>query len=68
MNTEELCRDIMDYIESLPPEEIVEEEEEVEFKWDTYHSEVIENHSDDEWDDDDWDDEDDHPNVVYTRE
>lgn len=68
MNTEELCRDIMDYIESLPSEEIVEEEEEVEFKWDTYHSEVIENHSDDEWDDDDWDDEDDHPNVVYTRE
>jgi GTP-binding protein len=68
MNTDELCRDIMDYIESLPPEEIVEEEEEVEFKWDTYHSEVIENHSDDEWDDDDWDDEDDHPNVVYTRE
>ena len=68
MNTDELCRDIMDYIESLPPEEIVEEEDEVEFKWDTYHSEVIENHSDDEWDDDDWDDEDDHPNVVYTRE
>ncbi len=69
MNTEELCRDIMEFIESLPPEEIVEEDEEVEFKWDTYHSEVLESHADDEWDDDDWDDdEDDHPNVVYTRE
>ncbi|MBE1287595.1 MAG: Obg family GTPase CgtA [Alteromonadaceae bacterium] len=69
MNTDELCRDIMEFIESLPPEEIVEEDEEVEFKWDTYHSEVLESHSDDEWDDDDWDDdEDDHPNVVYTRE
>lgn len=69
MNTDELCRDIMEFIESLPPEEIVEEDEEVEFKWDTYHSEVLESHSDNEWDDDDWDDdEDDHPNVVYTRE
>lgn len=69
MNTDELCRDIMEFIESLPPEEIVEEDEEVEFKWDTYHSEVLESHLDDEWDDDDWDDdEDDHPNVVYTRE
>lgn len=69
MNTDVLCRDIMQFIESLPPEEIVEEEEEVEFKWDTYHSEILDSH-DEQWDDDDWDDddEDDHPNVVYTRE
>jgi GTP-binding protein len=67
LNVDELCRDIMNYIETLPVEELTEEEE-VEFQWDSYHERVIAEHSDVEDDDDDWDDEDDHPNVVYTNE
>ena len=58
----------MDFIQSLPAEEEeVEEEEEVDFKWDTYHKNTLEQVDFDD-DDDDWDDEDDHPNVVYTKE
>ena len=67
LNVDELCRDIMNYIETLPVEELTEEEE-VEFQWDSYHERVIAEHSDVDDDDDDWDDEDDHPNVVYTNE
>jgi GTP-binding protein len=67
LETQSLCRKIMDFLQSLPPEEEVEEEDEVDFKWDTYHKNVIEQNSFDD-DDDDWDDEDDHPNVVYTKE
>ena len=67
LNVDDLCRDIMNYIETLPVEELTEEEE-VEFQWDSYHERVIAEHSDVEDDDDDWDDEDDHPNVVYTNE
>lgn len=67
LNVDELCRDIMNYIETLPVEELTEEEE-VEFQWDSYHERVIAEHSDIDDDDDDWDDEDDHPNVIYTNE
>lgn len=67
LNVDELCRDIMNYIETLPVEELTAEEE-VEFQWDSYHERVIAEHSGVEDDDDDWDDEDDHPNVVYTNE
>jgi GTP-binding protein len=72
MNTEQLCHDIMQFIDSLPPvEEVLEEEEDIEFKWDSYHASVMDEHVDVEdfdEDDDDWDEDDDHPNVVYTRE
>lgn len=67
LETQSLCRLIMDFLQSLPSEEEAEQEdeEEVEFKWDTYHRNTMEQA---EFDDDDWDDEDDHPNVVYTKE
>lgn len=68
LETQTLCRKVMDFIQSLPAqEEEVEEEEEVDFKWDTYHKNTLEQVDFDD-DDDDWDDEDDHPNVVYTKE
>ena len=70
LNTDPLCHDIMNFIETLPAEIVSDEEkEDVEFKWDTYHKEALENDFDDFDDDDDDDDEwDDHPNVVYTKE
>ena len=70
LETQSLCRLIMDFLQSLPSEEEAEQEdeEEVEFKWDTYHRNTMEQAEFDDDDDDDWDDEDDHPNVVYTKE
>ncbi|MBU3021148.1 Obg family GTPase CgtA [Aestuariibacter sp. A3R04] len=69
LNTDPLCHDIMNFIETLPTEIISEEDkEEVEFKWDTYHKEALEYDSEDFDDDDDDDEWDDHPNVVYTKE
>jgi GTP-binding protein len=69
LETQSLCRHIMDFLQTLPNEEEVEKEEDdqVEFKWDTYHRNTMEQAEFDD-DDDDWDDEDDHPNVVYTKE
>ena len=69
MGTDELCAELMNFIEELPAEEEESvEEKAVEFKWDTYHEEAI---ADAEDDDDDWDDDDDDywdENVVYTKE
>ncbi|WP_199610835.1 Obg family GTPase CgtA [Flocculibacter collagenilyticus] len=63
INTAELCSQIMDFIESLPPEETKHDAtEEVEFKWDNYHKSAIEDHDDD---DDDWDDDDYDVEVIY---
>lgn len=70
---EPLCFDIMNYIESLPEEiDSGSEEEEVEFKWDTYHQDAIEQYSeaDLEFDDEDDDDEgegDDDFEVIYRK-
>lgn len=63
-NTDALCKDVMNYIDTLPDEmETPESAEEVDFKWDAYHSQT-DNHDDlDDDDDDDYDVE-----VVYTRE
>ena len=70
MGTEELCAQLMDFIEALPAEEEESvEEKAVEFKWDTYHQDAMSEHDED--DDDDWDDYDDDywdENVVYTKE
>jgi GTP-binding protein len=67
LNVDTVCRDVMDYLESLPDDVTAEEEqEEVDFKWDAYHQKVIAEHVDVDEDDDDWDDEDDdHPNTFY---
>lgn len=68
-NTDALCKDVMNYIDTLPDEmETPESAEEVDFKWDAYHSQTG-NH--DDLDDDDFDDDDDDDydvEVVYTRE
>ena len=64
-NTEELCREVMNFIEELPAE-IDTEEQEREFKWDTYDKSTAEQNVDD--DDDDWDDDDYDVEVIYTNE
>ncbi|GAC08730.1 Obg family GTPase CgtA [Paraglaciecola chathamensis] len=70
-NTKELCIKVMDFIESLPEEEVDEsDDEEVGFKWDTYHKETVENYEDDDDFDDDDDDDfdgDDDFEVIYQK-
>ncbi|MFB1080077.1 Obg family GTPase CgtA, partial [Photobacterium damselae] len=59
LGTQELCYDLMEFIEQLPREIEIEEEkqEKVEFKWDDYHAEQVKRHQkDDDDDDDDWED------------
>jgi GTPase len=69
--TAELCRELSDFMETLPRHaEVVAEEDKVEFMWDDYHKSAMSGQNvitedGDEWDD--WDDEDD-GHVVYTRE
>ncbi len=65
--TMEICQDIMDFLDALPPEEERENEEpEQGFIWDTHHNSQVP--EDDDESDDDWDEDDDHPNVVYVRD
>ncbi|RDV27941.1 Obg family GTPase CgtA [Alteromonas aestuariivivens] len=62
---EPLCREIMNYIETLPIEAEPEESaQEVAFKWDAYHknTEVQDDLDDDDWDEDDYDVE-----VIYRK-
>ncbi|WP_339766907.1 Obg family GTPase CgtA [uncultured Paraglaciecola sp.] len=70
-NTKELCIKVMDYIDTLPANVVDEsDEEEVGFKWDTYHKETVENYADDDDDFDDDDDDfdgDDDFEVVYQK-
>jgi len=64
--TQELCHKAMDFIESLPPElEDNKPDEDVGFKWDSYHKEALEQHVDD--DDDDFDDDDYDVEVIYQK-
>ncbi|MEN4682608.1 Obg family GTPase CgtA [Pantoea agglomerans] len=68
----ELCWDVMSFINANPKEAELEEKqpEKVEFMWDDYHKETIENTvevEDEEWDDD-WDDEDEEGvEIIYQR-
>ncbi|WP_158124277.1 Obg family GTPase CgtA [Vibrio fluvialis] len=71
--TAELCRELADFMETLPrAEEELSEEQKVEFMWDDYHKDamagrnVITEEDDDDWDD--WDDEEDDGHVIYVRE
>ena len=69
-NTQQLCHDVVEYIDTLPsPHEEAQkaqEEEAVDFKWDTYHDEVLEEYQDeDDFDDDD--DDDDGVEVIYQK-
>lgn len=72
--TKELTQDVGELLEQMPRETIAESEEpeEVEFQWDHYHKEQLEDANPDfeDWDDDDdddWDDEDDDGHVIYQR-
>jgi GTP-binding protein len=65
--TDELCQGVMQFIEELPPEvEETPEEKSVEFKWDSYHQEAIDELTDD-LDDDDWDEDDYDVEVEYRK-
>lgn len=68
-----LCWDVMKFINSQPKEEAKAEKaaEKVEFMWDDYHRETIEQHAVEEEDDEDWDDWDDEDEegveIIYQR-
>ncbi|WP_299493034.1 Obg family GTPase CgtA [uncultured Shewanella sp.] len=67
--TEALSLKLVDFIDALPPEEEVDVEAEVEFKWDNYHqdSQDSANADFDDLDDDDFDDDDYDVEVIYQR-
>ena len=66
--TQQLCYDVMDFIDQLPDE--VEDEvidgKNVEFKWDTYHEDTVADLEDD-LDDEDWDEDDYDVEVEYRK-
>lgn len=65
LNTQPLIHDIMTLLDSMPKEKFVEViDEEVEFKWDTYHQKATKG-DDDDWDS--WDEDDYDVEVVYER-
>lgn len=65
--TEALCQQLMNFIETLPGdiEEESPEEKAVEFKWDTYHQEAMDDLDDDL--DDDWDEDEYDVEVEYRK-
>lgn len=67
--TDKLCQELMSFIETIPGdlEEESPEEKAVEFKWDTYHQEAMEDIDDDDWDDD-WDEDDYDVEVEYRKQ
>ena len=67
LNTQPLIHNIMTLLDSMPKEKFVQvEDEEVEFKWDTYHEKATKGKgNDDDWDD--WDEDDYDVEVVYER-
>ncbi|RUO80362.1 GTPase ObgE [Idiomarina tyrosinivorans] len=70
-DTDKLCLAVMDYLESLPKEDEQQAvtNEPVDFKWNDYHQEVLEEFDDfGEDEDDDDDDDDDHGvEVIYQK-
>lgn len=72
LNTDKLCNDILVALEDMPRDiEATQEQEDVEFKWDTYHEQTIAQYENDDFDDDDFDDDDDDDDygveVVYQK-
>ncbi|MCK8043871.1 Obg family GTPase CgtA [Shewanella sp. 1CM18E] len=67
--TAELAVKLLDFIDSLPPEEEVDADAEVEFKWDNYHQSANESVNEDYDDDfdDDFDDDDYDVEIIYQR-
>ncbi|MBD3586064.1 Obg family GTPase CgtA [Salinimonas sp. HHU 13199] len=67
LNTSELCNEVMKFIEDMPVEEVAEEtDEEVNFKWDSYHKNTLAEADVDD-DDDDWDEDDYDVEVEYRK-
>lgn len=62
LNTKDLCNDLADAIEEMPREVVADREEQVEFQWDSYHSDVID---EDDLDDEDWNEDDYDVEVIY---
>jgi GTP-binding protein len=68
LGTQEVCQDVVDYLEELPAEFTAEkQQEQVEFQWDDYHEAAMDKATD-EFDDDDWDDEEEMMEVIYVRD
>ena len=68
MNTNALCHEIMNFIETLPAEVVDENEaKEIDFQWDAYQKATGDDLSDDLDDDDDWDEDDYDVEVEYRR-
>ncbi|MFC3094268.1 Obg family GTPase CgtA [Alteromonas sediminis] len=69
INTDELCKQVMNYLETLPAEDTTgEDAKNTEFQWDSSAHESVDDGLDDDWDDDDWDDEDDDGvEVIYRK-
>jgi GTP-binding protein len=68
LGTQEVCQDVVDYLEELPAEFSAEkQQEQVEFQWDDYHEAAMDKATD-EFDDDDWDDEEEMMEVIYVRD
>ncbi|MEA3587799.1 Obg family GTPase CgtA [Pseudidiomarina sp. 1APP75-27a] len=70
--TEQLCKEVMTYLEQLPKPSAEDVEEQTqattEFKWDNYHQEQLEAYDeDDDDDDDDFDDDDYDVEVIYQK-
>jgi GTP-binding protein len=67
LNTEPLCFDIMDLLDTMPVDKFEETKEEIEFKWDTYHEGAVIDESGSFEDDEDWDEDDYDVEVIYQR-
>jgi len=66
-NTEQMCREIQQYLDVLPKEVVTEQLlDPVQFKWDDYHEQAMDL-SDDLDDDDDFDEDDYDVEVIYQR-
>lgn len=66
--TDELCSELMTFIEELPAEQQQQTEQQVDFQWDEYHQAKLAEanaQDDDDWDDDD---EDGGTEVIYVRD
>lgn len=63
LNTKELCNDLSDALEDMPREVMTAEEEKVDFQWDSYHNNAMDDIDDE--DDDDWNEDDYDVEVIY---
>lgn len=72
LGTKELSFELAEFMENLPKEEeVIVEDDKVDFKWDDYHKDAMSGKNvitEDSDDDDDWDDEEDDGHVIYVRD